>query len=373
MPTPHFSLLADLAVRLARSPEDVATEGLAFILDRSAAGRSALVTFLGENSPRPLAPIVHFRSQVVGDDEVRPDLEGHDAVGQPVVIIENKFWAGLTPMQPVAYLRRLPPEAGVLCIVAPAARLQLLWPEVLDRVRVAGFLVGDARVDSQQCVAHINQTLGLVMASWALILERIARALEAADEPAILADLRQIQGLAARMDADAFMPLTVEDLTGNTAARVVEYCELVDRTVELLLREPCISKKGLRSTGGAGWYGHNLFVQGFGCFLGFDARQWRKRGMSPIWIVVKAATASGWFFSMDADRGLATRFGRNSVVAGPEGEAAGSWIPVRLTEGREFDQVVAAMIRQITSIAEVLGALPQVQPTGSAVDLDDRT
>jgi hypothetical protein len=370
MSTPHFSLLADLAVRLARSPEDIATEGLAFILDRSAAARNALATFLGENSPSPLAPIIHFRSQVVRDDQARPDIEGHDAAGQTVAIIENKFWAGLTPMQPVAYLRRLPPAASVLCIVAPAARLQLLWPEVVDRARGAGYAIEDTRVNSQQCAARINQTLGLVMASWALILDRIARTLEAADELAILADLRQIQGLAARMDTDAFIPLTVEDLTGNTATRVMQYCELVDRTVELLLRETYISKKGFRSAGGAGWYGHYFLMQGFGCLLEFNARQWRQRGMSPIWINIKARTAGTWSFSMDADRELAARFGRNSVVAGPEGDAAGSWIPLRLAEGREFDHVVADMIRQMKAIAGVLGTLRLASPA-EATGLDD--
>jgi len=101
------SLLGELALRLAKSPEDVATEGLAYILSRSDTARGLIQRLAGEWATRTLRPIVSFRSQVVGTDQARPDLEAHDADGVPVVIFEDKFWASLTEGQPVTYLRRL--------------------------------------------------------------------------------------------------------------------------------------------------------------------------------------------------------------------------------------------------------------------------
>jgi hypothetical protein len=46
--------------------------------------------------------------------------------GTPRVFIENKFWAGLTENQPVAYLRLLAQYASptVLLTVVPASRLE---------------------------------------------------------------------------------------------------------------------------------------------------------------------------------------------------------------------------------------------------------
>ena len=85
------SLLGELALRLAKSPEDVATEALAYILARSDAARSTVQRLAEEWCPWGLRPIVSFRSQVVGGDAARPDLEAQDADGVPVVIFAIAF------------------------------------------------------------------------------------------------------------------------------------------------------------------------------------------------------------------------------------------------------------------------------------------
>src|SRR5262245_12936717 len=103
----QHSILAELALRLAKSPEDVATEGLAYLLNQSEAeaARTCVQRLAGEWAPVALHPITLFRSQVGATDGSRPDLEGHDAQGRPVVIFENKFWASLTEAQPREYLQ----------------------------------------------------------------------------------------------------------------------------------------------------------------------------------------------------------------------------------------------------------------------------
>jgi len=131
------SLLGELALRLAKSPEDVATEGLAYILSRSDAARGLVQRLADEWAARALRPIVSFRSQVTGADAARPDLEAKDADGVPVVIFEDKFWASLTEGQPVTYLRRLSDRGGVLCFVVPTMRTILLWDELSRRIEQA--------------------------------------------------------------------------------------------------------------------------------------------------------------------------------------------------------------------------------------------
>ena len=64
-----------------------------------------------------------------------PDLAvfGHD--GQERILLEAKFWAGLTENQPGTYLARLPDDGAtsVLLFVAPEARLESIWTELRRR------------------------------------------------------------------------------------------------------------------------------------------------------------------------------------------------------------------------------------------------
>jgi hypothetical protein len=135
------SLFAHLALAFGKQPENLATEALGYILRSSSSAREAVGSFLcqlGTTIPRDLT----WATQVGGDDNGRPDLVGYDDTGEQPVIVEAKFWAGLTKNQPVAYLNRLP-SAGLLVVVAPAKRLTILWNE-LRRL-----IVGEGRPFSQ--------------------------------------------------------------------------------------------------------------------------------------------------------------------------------------------------------------------------------
>jgi len=52
-----------------------------------------------------------------------------------------------------------------------------------------------------------------------------------------LADIAQLQGLCERMDEEAFLPLRSEELTGQGAARVLQYCQLADRVTDIMVEE----------------------------------------------------------------------------------------------------------------------------------------
>ena len=55
-----------------------------------------------------LGEIAQVRTQATGEEGERPDLAGFDRNGRERVLVEAKFWAGLTDNQPIAYLERLP-------------------------------------------------------------------------------------------------------------------------------------------------------------------------------------------------------------------------------------------------------------------------
>ncbi len=359
----QHSLLAELALRMARSPEDVATEGLAYVLSRSEAARDLIQRVASEWTPAPLRPIVSFRSQVGSEEDSRPDLEAHDAAGKPVVIFENKFWAGLTAAQPVAYLQRLEGDGGVVCFVAPTARLRILWLELMERAGAAFAPIRVLRDESELKVSYIREDRGLVLTSWAFLLGQLRDTLEAQGELALVADVRQLMGLAARMDTTGFIPLTVSDLTAPTARRVLQFCEVVNTAVDILLREPFASKSGLKASAGQGWYGHYLWLHGLGCQLSFNAPMWAEYGRSPIWLRVASPKFA---YSPQIEQAMAKLLGRDGCVLLREVWRAGVWTAVRLPEGRERDDVVAAVVRQV---AEVAGVLQTVTPLEVPVEL----
>ena len=84
--------------------ENVAVEALGHILSGSEAARSALSDVLNAGGAQ-VGQIAQVRTQVTGKDGERPDLVAFDQDGEKRVLIEAKFWAGLTESQPVVYLQ----------------------------------------------------------------------------------------------------------------------------------------------------------------------------------------------------------------------------------------------------------------------------
>ena len=100
---------------------------------------SSLLNGLAQEAVPGLNPVTHVYTQVTGEEGERPDLVGYDDEGIERVLIEAKFWAGLTENQPNAYLERSPDNSpSVLLFVAPEARLNTLWPELCRRIERTG-------------------------------------------------------------------------------------------------------------------------------------------------------------------------------------------------------------------------------------------
>lgn len=137
MTTNRESLVSHLVYRLSNQTELVATHSLAYILNKSEAAKSALGDVLCAGGPEDIGPIERVAAEVDGDNEERVDLAAYNKLGEERVLIEAKFWAGLTKNQPGTYLDRLPKDdrPSVLLFVAPERRLPTLWGHVLQRAK----------------------------------------------------------------------------------------------------------------------------------------------------------------------------------------------------------------------------------------------
>jgi hypothetical protein len=251
------SLFAHLALQFGSHPENLATEALGYVLQSSANARAAvrdLLRGLGSTIDDELT----YNTQSSGEDGARPDLVGRSATGAEPLLIEVKFWAGLTENQPVAYLKRLP-AGGTLLVVAPGARTTLLWGELHRRCRDASMdFTEESRGD-----AHIATTGGrrMIALSWRHLLSAIHRQLEVEHDQAA-ADIAQLQGLCDRMDEDAFLPISSDEVTSSIYRRVAEFGVMVDDVAGQLAQRAAANTKGLRPVGGNGYYGRYLVLRG---------------------------------------------------------------------------------------------------------------
>ena len=96
------TLFGHLAFNFAKHPENLAVEALGFILKSSATARNTVATLLRRFDVSTTGDLL-YDTQVIFEDLSRPDIVGTDDQGRRVVMIEAKFWAGLTENQPNKY------------------------------------------------------------------------------------------------------------------------------------------------------------------------------------------------------------------------------------------------------------------------------
>ena len=149
--------------------ENLAVEALGHILSGSEAARGALSELLHAGGAS-VGQVAQVRTQDASEDGARPDLAGVDRDGEKRILIEAKFWAGLTENQPGGYLERLEsaPQPSALLFVAPAQRMDVLWAELCRRLPESALDVAlDSHGDADELQsAKIGVGPYLMLTSW---------------------------------------------------------------------------------------------------------------------------------------------------------------------------------------------------------------
>lgn len=263
------TLLARLAPMFGPQTENLAVEALGHILSGSEAARGALSELLQAGGAR-VGRLAQVRTQDAGEDGARPDLVGTDQDGEDRVLIEVKFWAGLTANQPRGYLERLKsaPQPSALLFVAPAKRLYSLWPELCRLSASTPDLASDSDPEELRSV-RIGDGRHLILTSWRHLLGRLNAKVSDTDSHT-WRDIRQLQGLAEQQDKEAFLPLRREELGPQLPRRVIDLAGLVDDAIGRISKTEWVSIKGARMAATAKSYGIWLTfpraVEAFGKF-----------------------------------------------------------------------------------------------------------
>lgn len=200
----RHALLGRLAALgwFTQNGEVAATQAVAMLLEEPPL-RDALLRRLAQLTGTDLASVASFHAEVVHDDLARPDLEGRDGRGRPLVVIEAKFGARLTTAQLQAYMTYLATRLeagvrGVLIVLVPSYR----EPEaeaVLGGVEIHA----DERDSFAPTVAAGVLTWDELLRVW----DDAAQARPEHAEDGVGCDLRQLRALCDTMAALDIAPL----------------------------------------------------------------------------------------------------------------------------------------------------------------------
>lgn len=366
------TLFGHVALTFAAHPENVATEALNFVLGRSAYAREALVTACSLPSA-PIPTSLRFQTQVAEADGAIPDLVGFDDAGVPRLVVEAKYWAGLTEHQPVDYLRRLPiGQVAALIFVGPWLRYETLWPELLRRCKLAGVhvdpVIGD-EVEARWARIGQDHVLGLV--SWRRVLSAVGTRVATAGDSQTAHEIEQLAGLCEQMDAEAFLPLRAEELAAPSPRRLSQFVQIVNDVAGVCVQRGIADKKGLRSSAGGGWYGHYLRLPGAGAFLHISFDHWAVRRETPFWLWVKDIIDGQWAVTPR----IRERLNKLELEVPPRLLDDPYWhcplIPLFPPFGVEREAVVNCLVSQVADIGKLIGSAPLGIHTQNQVDIPD--
>ena len=336
------TLFAHIAPRLTDRIEDVAVEALGHILSNSEAARSALEETVGLGGAI-VGPIDRVQTQVTGEERARPDLVGFDDKGTKRVLIEAKFWAGLTPNQPNQYLKQLPRgRPAALLFVAPARRIPMLWSKLLLRAEER-FRLADKSGPKRLCSAKVDEgEHRLLLTSWAELLDRMETRAKLEGDSAAEADLLQLRGLTNRMDADVFVPWRSEDLGPEFPKRVLGLIALVEDAFNSGVADKFLETRGRGISARWEGYGRRIRIGSVGAWFGFILDGWAEHGNTPLWLL---------FSYNEYERLREAGLAETQVVKWRTKDGR-YCIPIPLPTGVEYDTVLDSVVASLKSIAE---------------------
>ncbi|MCY4205703.1 MAG: hypothetical protein OXE92_08270, partial [Bacteroidetes bacterium] len=282
MSNKHIPLLAKISSMFKGQMEDVAVEALGHILACSQPARDALLNTLRIGGAK-VRRIVDVQTQAFLPEGAWPDLAAYGEDNSTCALIEAKFWAGLTKNQPLTYLRYLPDgKASALLFIAPHARRESLWAELKQRIKGSK---ADTRFENEErhkalFSARVGETHWLILVNWTCLLDHIAAKVSASGDSRIEADIAQLYAFTSReaqediITTPKLMSLKSEklnsdsqrkmrpmphlstcqtryaddELSPNTARRLIQLRNLVDSVTKQLHRRGLISLEGVHAT-----------------------------------------------------------------------------------------------------------------------------
>ena len=198
-------------------------------------------------------------------------------------------------------------------------------------------------------VARVGRDHTISVVSWRALLVTVMTRLQMSGDHATAGDVGQLLGLCERMDEDAFLPLTSEDIGENIGRRVWDLAGLVESVIEQAGQENLCVLKGGKFSGGRGYYGRLVCVGKRWYGIYFSAWTWKTFGRSPIWFQGSTYDSANYQSIRDALAGLATMVPPRLYLHDEQ-----PFVPLLLKRGVERDEVVKYLLEQLREIVGLL-------------------
>ena len=341
------TLLAHMIPGLTNQVEVAATKALVYILNKSEAAMSALNGLIQDTIGASLEPVTSLVAEksytTTAEDSGRVDFVGYDKGANQRVVGEAKFGAALSVGQGGGYLGQLAEGTSVLLFVVPDYRIDYLWGEVRRDVEghSAQWRLGQTRINGRIHSAEVEgRDWHLMMVSWQAILQRMHET--SAGEPHVQADIRQLLGLTERLDREALLPFSKEDLSPQIARRMSDLRRIYDQVWEKCKTEDWITWRGTSRDLQAA-YGHYCQLSGADAWFGVYYELWAQGDCvdTPFWVTLYNGSQS-----------LADEISRKLDLRAVENNYGHQCFPVFLKLGAEGPEIVAALVLQLQRIAE---------------------
>ena len=349
------TLLAHLSPRFTHQTENIAVEALGHILSSSGAARSGLDDVL-RNGGVEVGGISSVVTQSAGDEGERPDLACYVG-GAEKVLIEAKFWAGLTGNQPVTYLKRLPcDKPSALLFVAPEARFESLWAELQRRIedeKDVPITLGETISGNGFRAASAGCERVMMMTSWADLLNHMeSRGIDAGDRAA-QNDIEQLRGLAVRENLETLLPMRKEQLGPELPRFVTHMNRLVDHATTRAAKCGWIKRQSAapEATG----YRRRISIlpdpkrENFNYYqwIGVNFDLWRRFCETPLWVTFPGP--GNW--RVFREKLYARQLKQSDPIDFMDKEHA---IPIYLQTGVEYEAVLDNVVKQIKRLSDML-------------------
>ena len=274
------SLLGQYYFRINGSQEDIASEGLAYILNSSLFARNTLCNFIS-NCIGIDYENINYLTQNIGKNQERPDISGIDKYGIEKIIIEAKFWASLTENQPNEYLNRLN-EESTLIFICPKLREASLINEIETRISHV-----DQKYSIKNNIFELDNQKYIIITSWNEILILLKDKLIENNERILVSDIDQLIGFCEIIDNYSFLPIKDADLSPSIAKRINSYCDILDKITDKLRIELKANTTGLKATGQKFGYTRYIKINNYGFAIEVNMKMWELNMDTPFWIVIR--------------------------------------------------------------------------------------
>jgi hypothetical protein len=346
-------LFGELATTFGNSPEDLATEGLCHLLRHRVAAK-AFIDYLDVPIQDALLGTLRFSTQEpVEEGEGRLDLRGTGDDGRAPLLVESKFWAGLTANQPNAYLRELEEQpGGVLLFIVPQPRLASLWPKV-RREALEEFAAAPHEDSDADYTLWLENGTTLLMRSWQEVLDTIMSAARREGENSLLEDLRQVRGLCDRHNEADFQPLRGEEI-GQSIGKRIQQLHTILRDLPGHLGPEWAEDTKLSITKHR--YAFTTQVHNTDSAIGIEYYWWAEDGSSPLWLRIETGDPT---LCQEAIQAL-----EPEIRAFPDtpSDCSDLLSPLALKLGVERPEVLKDLAGQLGSVAERLDSVLKDAP-----------